>query len=91
MTYIERVARAIYGQRLRDLGLYEGEPAEAALAEGRNWHFTSTEARAAIAAMRVPTIEMEIAGAEQWALMSAMEDRSAANWKAMIDAALAGA
>lgn len=79
------MARAIYGQRLRDLGLYEGEPAEAALAEGRSWHFTSTEARAAIAAMRVPT-EAMIAAANR-----NNHPRDVDTWQTMIDAASAGA
>jgi hypothetical protein len=45
-------------------------------------------ARAAIEAMREPTDEMEVAGTEQWLCEAAMEDRSGANWRAMIDAAL---
>lgn len=77
MTYIERVAKAIED--------------ECAGCDPRDADAFVSAARAAIAAMREPAIEMEIAGTEQWALMSAMEDRSAANWKAMIDAALAGA
>lgn len=33
-----------------------------------------------------PTLEMQVAGTEQWLCEAAMEDRSAANWKAMISA-----
>lgn len=47
------------------------------------------QARAVIAAIREPTVEMEIAGTEYWALRVAMEDRSAGVWRAMIDAARA--
>jgi hypothetical protein len=53
-------------------------------------HVLSTRAamKAAIAEMRDPTIEMCIAGTEEWLCERAMEDRSLTNWQAMIDAAL---
>lgn len=45
-------------------------------------------ARAAIKAMREPTVDMEVAGTEAWLCEAAMEDRSKANYRAMIDYAL---
>lgn len=52
------------------------------------WHRYVTQAIGVIDAIRVPTAAMQIAGTEQWLCEAAMEDRSAANWTAMIDAAL---
>lgn len=45
-------------------------------------------ARAAIEAIRDPTIEMEIAAQEDWMCVRAVEDRGAVIWRAMVDAAL---
>jgi hypothetical protein len=71
---IERVARAIWAARYD--GPYEEMP------------WVVAAARAAIEAMREPTIDMVVAGTEQWLCEAAMEDRSEANWRAMIDEAL---
>jgi hypothetical protein len=85
---IERVARAMYRQRISDLGIYGDSQEKTDQAVDRCWPFCSAQAGAAIAAMREPTVEMEIAGTEYWALKVAMEDRSAGVWQAMVDAAL---
>lgn len=73
---IERVARAA-----RD-AYHDARNSEAFV---NHWEAI---ALAAIKAMREPTQDMEIAGTEQWLCEAAMEDRSGANWRAMIDAAL---
>ncbi len=44
--------------------------------------------KAVLLELREPTEEMKVAGTEQWLCVEAMEDRSGANWRAMIDAAL---
>ncbi len=38
--------------------------------------------------MRDCTLDMEVAGTEQWLCEACQEDRSRTNWQAMIDAAL---
>lgn len=75
---IERVGAALRAACLKEFG--------------SNWNndVAWAFAHAAIEAMREPTIEMQVAGTEQWLCVAAMEDRSAANWRAMIDAILTG-
>lgn len=92
---IERVARAIYDAyrlALNADATWDEVCAMAARPEypnARQWHALGlAEARAAIRAMREPTVDMEIAGAEQWMCEAAAEDRSGVNWRAMIDFAL---
>jgi len=43
--------------------------------------------RGLVAVPLVATVEMEIAGTEQWLCVAATEERSAANWDAMLAAA----
>lgn len=69
---VKRVARAIQAMPVRNGGYVD----------------VADIARDAIRAMREPTIEMEIAGTEQWLCEAAMEDRAGVNWRAMIDEAL---
>lgn len=45
-------------------------------------------ARAALEAMKVPTVEMIIRATEDWLCIRAMEDRAEIIWDAMIDEAL---
>lgn len=45
-------------------------------------------ARRVLAAMLEPTIDMVVAGTEQWLCEAAMEDRAEANYRAMLTAAL---
>ena len=51
-------------------------------------HLREARARAAIEAMREPTMEMEIVGTEAWLCEAAMEDRARTNYVAMINEAL---
>ena len=71
---VEQVARAI--------------EQECAGCDPRDFNAFLAAARAAMAAMREPTVEMECAGTEHWALRVAMDDRAAGVWRAMVDAAL---
>lgn len=84
---VERVARVLCAKDCCD----PDEPEYGFLGgsvSGYAWQGYVPQARAAIAAMREPTIDMQVAGTEQWLCEAAMEERSPANWKAMIDAAL---
>jgi hypothetical protein len=45
-------------------------------------------ARAAIEALKVPTVEMVVAATEEWLCIRAQEDRAEVIWDAMLDAAL---
>jgi hypothetical protein len=79
---VERVARALCAE--------DGTNPDDLDSQGQIWwRCYIDDARAAIAAMREPTLDMEVAGTEQWLCEAAMEDRSKANWQAMIDSALA--
>jgi hypothetical protein len=81
---VERVARAIAGHN----GYDPDDMSGAHNIGGPMWMAFVQEARAAIEAMREPTMDMVVAGTEQWLCEAAMEDRSEANWRAMIDEAL---
>lgn len=76
---VERVARAIYEARNGD-----GQPYMGIIL---NWPEYLAQARAAIAAMREPTEEMQAAGAEH---VRQVSGGMAGIYRAMIDAALGG-
>jgi len=71
---IERVAKALKPW------LVDG-----GLADDRN---ATQAARDVLEAMKVPTVEMVIAGTEDWLCIRAMEDRAEVIWDAMLDAAI---
>lgn len=70
---VERVAKAIFANKRQTSGL--------TLAYLPNWRECVPDARSAIAAMREPTSEMELAG-------EICECNETVIWKAMIDAAI---
>lgn len=89
---VEVVARALArtaARRLdvRDNGFfYKKWPGGVDEYVGANWLDYESDARAAIEAMREPTVRMVQAG---WAVNGYRGDMTSAEWSAMIDAALA--
>lgn len=77
---IERVASALWAVSAKSWAWEECPPAQQA---GYRQH-----ARAAIEAMRVPTVEMVVDATEDWMCVRAFEDRAEAIWDAMINRAL---
>ena len=86
----ERMARAMYRQRVTELRIYEREPEKIEPAVESGYFLCVTEARAAIAAMREPTPAM--IEAFRYAGPSCNDDLPSSGedyWDAGIDAALA--
>jgi hypothetical protein len=84
---IERVARAMYRQRISDLGIYGDNQEKTDQAVDRCWPFCSAQARAAIEAMREPTPGMVEAGD----VMTMSQMGPVKTYQAMITAALGDA
>lgn len=57
-------------------------------ADNPAWKMYVREARAALEALREPTVEMLVAAQEEWMCVRAAEERGDFIWRAMIDAAL---
>lgn len=79
-TMVERVARVLYVRACGD-GDWSDETQEL------RDHYLA-DARAAIEAMREPTVEMLVSAQEEWMCVRAAEERGDFVWRAMIDAAL---
>lgn len=77
------------GNQFRDVAYWAGCGAFPESSHPRfvndHWREYRLSAELVLGAIREPTVEMEVAGTEQWMCEAAMEDRSKANWQAMID------
>jgi len=91
LNKIEEVARAICRVDLISIAMEDNitlSPNGLDAAVNKEWPRAIPNAKAAIMAMREPTVDMEVAGTEAWTREAAMEDRAKVNYRAMIDYAL---
>lgn len=90
MILVERVARVICAKSFENSSIYWGDDTIPAAVD-RNWKDYVGEARASLAAIRVPTEDMLIA-ARNWSGMKygkpIGDDDATGCWQVMIDAAL---